>query len=151
MKVRGHLQLYHAYIHESSPPLDSVTDRQVEPQEGGQQQPEAEPGWEMLDSAEGAVGGEEGGAAGGGGGEVVEAGRDSAGNANHSVVLPAGWEERQDANGRTYYVNHIARTTQWQHPGITEVKQELIMLVMLRTFCSGRRSCGKFVRTPRRE
>jgi len=120
LKVRGHLQLYHAYIHESSPPLDSVTDRQVEPQEGGQQQAEAEPGWEMLDSAEGAVGGEEGGAAGGGGGEVVEAGRDSAGNANHSVVLPAGWEERQDANGRTYYVNHIARTTQWQHPGITE-------------------------------
>ena len=24
-----------------------------------------------------------------------------------SVALPAGWEERQDANGRTYYVNHI--------------------------------------------
>ena len=32
------------------------------------------------------------------------------------MALPAGWEERQDANGRTYYVNHIARTTQWQHP-----------------------------------
>ncbi|CAG0903242.1 unnamed protein product [Cyprideis torosa] len=30
--------------------------------------------------------------------------------------LPAGWEERQDASGRTYYVNHIARTTQWQRP-----------------------------------
>lgn len=30
--------------------------------------------------------------------------------------LPAGWEERQDANGRTYYVNHIARTTQWEKP-----------------------------------
>ena len=29
----------------------------------------------------------------------------------------SGWEERQDANGRTYYVNHVARTTQWQHPG----------------------------------
>jgi len=118
LKVRGHLQLYHAYIHESSPPLDTVADRQAEPEEGAP--PEAEPGWEMLDSAEGAVGGEDGGAAGGGGGEVVEAGRDSAGNANHSVALPAGWEERQDANGRTYYVNHIARTTQWQHPGITE-------------------------------
>ena len=118
--MRGHLQLYHAYIHESSPPMDTVAERQGEVQEVGLA--EAEPGWEMLDSAEGAVGGEEGGAAGGGGGEVSEAGRDSAGNTNHSLALPAGWEERQDANGRTYYVNHIARTTQWQHPGITEVR-----------------------------
>lgn len=31
-------------------------------------------------------------------------------------VLPSGWEERQDANGRTYYVNHIARSTQWERP-----------------------------------
>ncbi|XP_058824784.1 E3 ubiquitin-protein ligase Nedd-4-like isoform X3 [Topomyia yanbarensis] len=30
--------------------------------------------------------------------------------------LPSGWEERQDAIGRTYYVNHIARTTQWERP-----------------------------------
>lgn len=30
--------------------------------------------------------------------------------------LPHGWEERQDANGRTYYVNHIARSTQWERP-----------------------------------
>lgn len=30
--------------------------------------------------------------------------------------LPPGWEERQDANGRTYYVNHLARSTQWEHP-----------------------------------
>lgn len=30
--------------------------------------------------------------------------------------LPQGWEERQDANGRTYYVNHIARFTQWERP-----------------------------------
>ena len=32
------------------------------------------------------------------------------------LPLPSGWEERQDANGRTYYVNHIARTTQWERP-----------------------------------
>lgn len=32
--------------------------------------------------------------------------------------LPQGWEERQDANGRTYYVNHIARTTQWERPSV---------------------------------
>ncbi|XP_058446640.1 E3 ubiquitin-protein ligase Nedd-4-like isoform X3 [Malaya genurostris] len=31
-------------------------------------------------------------------------------------ALPPGWEERQDAIGRTYYVNHIARTTQWERP-----------------------------------
>ncbi|EEB13366.1 E3 ubiquitin-protein ligase Nedd-4, putative [Pediculus humanus corporis] len=30
--------------------------------------------------------------------------------------LPHGWEERQDANGRTYYVNHIGRCTQWERP-----------------------------------
>ncbi|XP_047996855.1 E3 ubiquitin-protein ligase Nedd-4 isoform X2 [Leguminivora glycinivorella] len=30
--------------------------------------------------------------------------------------LPPGWEERQDANGRTYYVNHVARSTQWERP-----------------------------------
>lgn len=30
--------------------------------------------------------------------------------------LPPGWEERQDAIGRTYYVNHVARTTQWERP-----------------------------------
>ncbi|RZF35830.1 hypothetical protein LSTR_LSTR008936 [Laodelphax striatellus] len=33
-----------------------------------------------------------------------------------SDALPQGWEERQDANGRTYYVNHLARTTQWERP-----------------------------------
>ncbi|CAG5014926.1 unnamed protein product [Parnassius apollo] len=33
--------------------------------------------------------------------------------------LPPGWEERQDANGRTYYVNHIARSTQWERPNFT--------------------------------
>ena len=112
--------MYHAYIHESSPPLDTMMERREDQEvEAGQ---DAEPGWEMLDGGEGAVGGEEGAVGGGGGGvEVPEPGRDSAGNTNHSVALPAGWEERQDANGRTYYVNHIARTTQWQHPGITEV------------------------------
>ncbi|XP_062529856.1 E3 ubiquitin-protein ligase Nedd-4 isoform X12 [Bombyx mori] len=34
-------------------------------------------------------------------------------------ALPPGWEERQDANGRTYYVNHIERTTQWERPTFT--------------------------------
>uniref|UniRef100_A0A3F2Z0A5 HECT-type E3 ubiquitin transferase n=1 Tax=Anopheles merus TaxID=30066 RepID=A0A3F2Z0A5_ANOME len=38
--------------------------------------------------------------------------------------LPQGWEERQDANGRTYYVNHVARSTQWERP--TAVPMEAI-------------------------
>ncbi|XP_018495142.1 E3 ubiquitin-protein ligase NEDD4 [Galendromus occidentalis] len=33
-----------------------------------------------------------------------------------ATPLPEGWEERVDANGRTYYLNHIERTTQWNHP-----------------------------------
>lgn len=31
-------------------------------------------------------------------------------------ALPAGWEERQDNLGRTYFVNHESRTTQWLRP-----------------------------------
>uniref|UniRef100_F6Q9X1 E3 ubiquitin-protein ligase n=1 Tax=Ciona intestinalis TaxID=7719 RepID=F6Q9X1_CIOIN len=31
-------------------------------------------------------------------------------------VLPGGWEERQDHLGRTYYVHHETRRTQWQRP-----------------------------------
>ncbi|XP_013137375.1 PREDICTED: E3 ubiquitin-protein ligase NEDD4 isoform X5 [Papilio polytes] len=42
---------------------------------------------------------------------------------NHLTIggdpLPPGWEERQDANGRTYYVNHVARSTQWERPTFT--------------------------------
>ena len=33
-----------------------------------------------------------------------------------SGPLPPNWEERQAANGRTYYVNHRTRTTQWELP-----------------------------------
>uniref|UniRef100_A0A3P8ZZ02 E3 ubiquitin-protein ligase n=1 Tax=Esox lucius TaxID=8010 RepID=A0A3P8ZZ02_ESOLU len=36
---------------------------------------------------------------------------------NHLLpALPPGWEERQDNLGRTYYVNHETRTTQWYRP-----------------------------------
>lgn len=33
-----------------------------------------------------------------------------------SEPLPEGWEERQDANGRVFYVDHINRRTQWERP-----------------------------------
>ena len=30
--------------------------------------------------------------------------------------LPPGWEEKRDATGRRYYVNHSTRSTQWERP-----------------------------------
>ena len=30
--------------------------------------------------------------------------------------LPAGWEERQDGYGRTFYINHNSRETTWIRP-----------------------------------
>ena len=35
------------------------------------------------------------------------------------MSLPVGWEEKVDASGRTYYVDHINRTTQWDRPTIS--------------------------------
>lgn len=35
---------------------------------------------------------------------------------NSSANLPDGWEERKTAGGRSYYVNHVSRTTQWSRP-----------------------------------
>ncbi|XP_068954206.1 E3 ubiquitin-protein ligase NEDD4 isoform X1 [Petaurus breviceps papuanus] len=34
--------------------------------------------------------------------------------------LPPGWEERQDVLGRTYYVNHDSRRTQWRRPTLQD-------------------------------
>ena len=110
-QVRGHLQVYHAFIQENIPEETETSgapapERQNSAPGPG---PPDEPGWEMVESGEGA------------GQEAVsgaEAGADTetGDTSSPSAALPAGWEERQDANGRTYYVNHIARTTQWQHP-----------------------------------
>ncbi len=30
--------------------------------------------------------------------------------------LPEGWEEARTPDGKVYYKNHNARTTQWEHP-----------------------------------
>ncbi|XP_042634652.1 E3 ubiquitin-protein ligase NEDD4-like isoform X8 [Cyprinus carpio] len=38
--------------------------------------------------------------------------------------LPPGWEEKVDNLGRTYYVNHNNRTTQWKRPSIVDVVSE---------------------------
>ena len=41
---------------------------------------------------------------------------DSPGEAGPSEPLPRGWDERVDQNGRTYYVDHIHKRTQWDRP-----------------------------------
>ncbi|XP_017058975.1 E3 ubiquitin-protein ligase Nedd-4 isoform X15 [Drosophila ficusphila] len=88
-RIKGTLRIYHAFIRE--------TREQSEPSSGN-----SDGEWEHV--------------------EATNAGETSA--QPHSFptgghdALPAGWEERQDANGRTYYVNHTARTTQWERPTV---------------------------------
>uniref|UniRef100_A0A8C8SRZ1 E3 ubiquitin-protein ligase n=1 Tax=Pelusios castaneus TaxID=367368 RepID=A0A8C8SRZ1_9SAUR len=38
--------------------------------------------------------------------------------------LPPGWEEKVDNLGRTYYVNHNNRTTQWHRPSLIDVASD---------------------------
>ncbi|XP_063310013.1 E3 ubiquitin-protein ligase NEDD4-like isoform X6 [Pelobates fuscus] len=38
--------------------------------------------------------------------------------------MPPGWEEKVDNLGRTYYVNHNNRTTQWHRPSLIDVTAE---------------------------
>uniref|UniRef100_UPI0037E8F18B E3 ubiquitin-protein ligase NEDD4-like isoform X1 n=2 Tax=Semicossyphus pulcher TaxID=241346 RepID=UPI0037E8F18B len=40
-------------------------------------------------------------------------------------ALPPGWEERQDNLGRTYFVNHESRTTQWHRPTMQDSNVEI--------------------------
>uniref|UniRef100_A0A672Z9F0 HECT-type E3 ubiquitin transferase n=1 Tax=Sphaeramia orbicularis TaxID=375764 RepID=A0A672Z9F0_9TELE len=70
-------------------PKDSGSD-----QEPADQTEDTDPGWEFLE------------------------GQDMSGPRQSQLLpaLPPGWEERQDNLGRTYYVNHESRTTQWQRP-----------------------------------
>lgn len=63
--------------------------------ENADQAEELEPGWVVLDQP------------------------DAATHLQHPPEpspLPPGWEERQDVLGRTYYVNHESRRTQWKRP-----------------------------------
>lgn len=60
-----------------------------------------QPGWEVVDVENGTE---------------EQAAQPIVNPSTSSGSLPSGWEERQDANGRTYFVNHIARTTQWDRP-----------------------------------
>lgn len=131
-RVKGHLELYHAYIRDPH----AVN---LPPREDGDGEAHIEPVTEIRINGERSSG---------------DSGADSAGNqqqdsegeweivnndatTRHPVEtaaqpvyvqtqqellppLPPGWEERQDANGRTYYVNHVARSTQWERPAVSE-------------------------------
>ncbi|XP_011869177.1 PREDICTED: E3 ubiquitin-protein ligase Nedd-4 isoform X3 [Vollenhovia emeryi] len=85
-RVKGTLELYHAYVSDSS----SIENDNGDVSDSG--------GWELVQP------------------ESNSPVEQSADITMVNRPLPQGWEERQDANGRTYYVNHIARFTQWERP-----------------------------------
>ncbi|KAG7201865.1 hypothetical protein KM043_004582 [Ampulex compressa] len=86
-RVKGTLEVYHAYISDT---LGVNNDDEDTPSDSG--------GWEIVQPANNSP---------------VEQAADII---MFNGPLPQGWEERLDANGRTYYVNHIARFTQWERP-----------------------------------
>lgn len=114
-KVKGHLQLYHAFIPDPNEPTEESSTQNLSPPIENQ---DAEPGWEMVDSAESGINNESQGQVEQPARAIFVQGSGATAESQTSQVLPlpSGWEERQDANGRTYYVNHIARTTQWERP-----------------------------------
>nr|CAH7759346.1 unnamed protein product [Callosobruchus chinensis] len=116
-RVRGHLELYHAYLQDSRAPPQTAQHRTTQetgaaPGDGevqGEERNEESGEWEF-------VGGEP---------RVEQAAQVFVRNSAESQTpLPDGWEERQDANGRTYYVNHMARTTQWERPTLSNAISE---------------------------
>ncbi|GJQ80835.1 putative E3 ubiquitin-protein ligase [Trypoxylus dichotomus] len=85
-RVRGYLEVYHAYLRNNTPTNEERTEGDW--QDSSNEEPTTQVNF-FNNSTE------------------------------SNPDLPQGWEERQDANGRTYYVNHIARTTQWERPTLT--------------------------------
>ncbi|XP_064168117.1 E3 ubiquitin-protein ligase NEDD4-like isoform X3 [Anguilla rostrata] len=71
-------------------------------EDGTEQGEDLDPGWEFLE------------------------GQDMSGPQHNQQLpaLPPGWEERQDNLGRTYFVNHETRTTQWHRPTVLDSQQE---------------------------
>ncbi|XP_030385327.1 E3 ubiquitin-protein ligase Nedd-4 isoform X2 [Scaptodrosophila lebanonensis] len=86
-RIKGTLEIYHAFIHESREESEPATNN-------------SDGEWEHVEPSNT---------------NETTAQPHPFPSASHDM-LPAGWEERQDANGRTYYVNHTARTTQWERP-----------------------------------
>lgn len=91
-RVKGHLQVYHAFL----------PDGELQENIG---QSSADEGWEVVDAEDPPPSSQ-------GGSSPPE----FAGGEAPPSPLPPGWEEREDACGRIYYVNHVQRTTQWERP-----------------------------------
>ncbi|XP_022094615.1 E3 ubiquitin-protein ligase NEDD4-like [Acanthaster planci] len=89
-RVRGFLRLTIAYLRDESVP-------DAEPRR------EEENDWEIVD-ADNEVETE------------TSASPEQEANIEARAPLPSGWEERVDANGRYYYVDHNTRRTQWERP-----------------------------------
>ncbi|XP_074862535.1 E3 ubiquitin-protein ligase NEDD4 isoform X2 [Carettochelys insculpta] len=85
-RVKGHLRLKMTYLPKKGG-SQAVNTEQVE---------DLEPGWIILDQPDAAC-------------QLQQ-------QQQESPPLPSGWEERQDILGRTYYVNHESRRTQWKRP-----------------------------------
>ncbi|KAF2900726.1 hypothetical protein ILUMI_05467, partial [Ignelater luminosus] len=97
-RVRGHLEIYHAYIRDGSTAPEAT------------EEVSDDRDWEILNNytAETAA-------------QPIFVNT----NDSNTIPLPPGWEERQDANGRTYYVNHLARTTQWERPTFSNTSNSI--------------------------
>lgn len=98
-RVRGHLEIYHAYLYDGGAAPIAAPEEPINTSE-----------WEIVGEAR-----EE---------TASQPVLINAATAESQTPLPPGWEERQDANGRTYYVNHIARTTQWERPTLASNSPE---------------------------
>ncbi|KAL1420974.1 hypothetical protein MTO96_004336 [Rhipicephalus appendiculatus] len=96
-RVKGHLQVYHAYL----------PDGEQQAAENANQSSTDE-GWEVVDAEDGGPPSSQGAGS--------SSSPEFSGSEAPPSPLPPGWEEREDACGRIYYVNHVARTTQWERP-----------------------------------
>uniref|UniRef100_A0A8C9DN16 E3 ubiquitin-protein ligase NEDD4 n=1 Tax=Prolemur simus TaxID=1328070 RepID=A0A8C9DN16_PROSS len=90
-------------------------------EENAEQAEELEPGWVVLDQPDAAC---------------------HLQQQQEPSPLPPGWEERQDVLGRTYYVNHESRRTQWKRPtpqdNLTDAENGNIQLQAQRAFTTRR-------------
>ncbi|XP_061409887.1 E3 ubiquitin-protein ligase NEDD4-like isoform X3 [Lethenteron reissneri] len=93
-RVKGYLRLKMAYLPQNG--INEETPEQTEESE--------QPGWEVL--------------------EHPDAAATQRTNEQQLPPLPVDWEERQDNLGRTYFVNHRTRSTQWVRPSTVEATPE---------------------------